>query len=234
MAQHLTIGAIIFPGIDQMDLCGPFEVLSRLPEASFHILWKERIPVRDVRGLILTPETTFQDAPPLDVLLVPGGYGQEALMDDEVVLSFLRSQAARAQWVMSVCTGALTCGAAGLLRGRKATTHWTAFHLLHYFGAIPVNERVVVDGNYVSTAGVSAGIDGALRLAALLRGDRVAQQIELLLEYAPEPPFAVGNPKIAPPDLVEAIRESGRSIADARQATAIRIAARLGVGAGAV
>jgi cyclohexyl-isocyanide hydratase len=229
-AGHLNIGAMIFPDIDQLDFTAPFEVFSRLPDSSFHILWKEKVPVRDMRGLILTPDKTFSEAPPLDLLIVPGGYGQEALMDDETVLSFIRKQAGNATYIMSVCTGALTCGAAGLLQGRKATTNWTVFHLLEYFGAVPVNERVVVDGKYVSTAGVTAGIDGALLVAALLRGPRAAEQIQLYIEYAPEPPFRSGTPKTAAADLVEAARNAGRTIAEARLATAKRIAQRLGLG----
>jgi cyclohexyl-isocyanide hydratase len=224
----LDIGALIFPRIDQMDFTGPFEVLSRLPNSTFHSLWKDLSPVRDVNGLLLTPEMKFSEAPGLDVLIVPGGFGQQALMDDETVLSFIRAQAANARHVMSVCTGALICGAAGLLRGRRATTHWTAFHLLEYFGAIPVNERVVIDGNYLSTAGVSAGIDGALRMAALLRGERVAQFIQLSMEYAPEPPFAAGSVKTAPRELVARAREYGRTLAEARLETARRIGEKLG------
>jgi cyclohexyl-isocyanide hydratase len=144
------------------------------------------------------------------------------------VLSFIRLQAANARYAMSVCTGALLCGAAGLLRGRRATTHWTAFHLLEYFGAIAVDERVVVDGNYLSTAGVSAGIDGALRMAALLRGDRVAQLIQLSIEYSPEPPYAAGSPKTAAPELVAQAREYARAFAEARLETARRIGKKLG------
>jgi len=227
---HLNIGAMIFPGIDQLDFTGPFEVFSRLPDSTFHILWKEKIPVRDMRGLILTPDKTFSEAPPLDLLIVPGGYGQQTLMDDETVLSFIRKQAGQVKYIMSVCTGALTCGAAGLLRSRRATTNWTVFHLLEYFGAVPVNERVVVDGNFVSTAGVTAGIDGALLVAALLRGPRTAEQIQLYIEYAPEPPFRSGTPKSAAPDLVEAARNAGSAIAEARLETAKRIAQRLGLG----
>lgn len=230
MDGHLNIGAIVFPDIDQLDFTGPFEVFSRLANASFHILWKEKIPVRDMRGLILTPEKTFSEAPPLDLLIVPGGYGQQALMGDETVLSFIRRQAGQAKYVMSVCTGALICGAAGLLRGRRATTNWTVFHLLRQFGAIPVDERVVVDGNYISTAGVTAGIDGALLVTALLRGPRMAEQIQLYIEYAPEPPFRAGSPKTAAPDLVETARTAGRAIAEARLETAKRVAQRLGVG----
>ena len=227
--SHLHIGAIIFPALDQTDFTGPFEVLSRLPDSTFHVLWKEKSPVRDTRGLILTPETTLEESPPLDLLIVPGGYGQQALMDDEVVLSFIRAQAQHAKYVFSVCTGALICGAAGLLKGKKATTHWSAFHLLPYFGATPVNARVVVDGNLVTAAGVTSGFDGALLVASLLRGERVAQQIQLGIEYAPEPPFSSGTPASAPPDIVESVRAMGRQMAEARLETAKRIAARLGV-----
>lgn len=226
---HLNIGAIIYPMMDQIDFTGPFEVLSRIPGSTFHVIGKDRTQVRDMRGLLLTPEETFSQAPQLDLLLVPGGYGQEALMDDEMVLSFIRKQAADARILMSVCTGALICGAAGLLKGRRATTNWTVHHLLRYFGAIPVDARVVVDGNLVTTAGVTAGIDGALRVASMLRGDDAVQSIQLLLEYAPEPPFNSGTPATAPKSIVDAARTSAGVMVEARLATAKRIAQRLGV-----
>jgi cyclohexyl-isocyanide hydratase len=227
--KHLNIGAIIFPGIDQADLTGPFAVLSRLPNSTFHVLGKEAKPIRDLNGLILTPDKRFAEAPSLDLLIVPGGSGQEALMEDEDVLGFIREQAAGAQYTFSVCTGALLCGAAGLLRGVKATTHWAAFDLLRHFGAIPINARVVLDGKHISAAGITAGIDGALRVAALLRGDRIAEQIQLSIEYAPEPPFNSGTPQTAPPEVLEAAQASFRQITEARLATAQRIAARLGI-----
>ena len=226
---HLNIGAIIYPMVDQIDFTGPFEVLARIPNSTFHVIGKEQAPVRDMRGLLLTPEASFSDAPQLDLLLVPGGYGQEALMDDEAVLDFVRQQAAGAKIVMSVCTGALVLGAAGLLKGRRATTNWTVHHLLGYFGAIAVDARVVVDGNLVTTAGVTAGIDGALRVAGMLRGDDAAQNIQLFLEYAPEPPFNAGTPASAPARIVEAARASAAATVNARLATARRIAKRLGV-----
>ena len=195
---HLQIGSFLFEGIDQIDLTGPFEVLSRIPNATYRIYGKTAAPVRDLKGLQLTPDATLADAPPLDVLHVPGGFGQEALMEDAEVLGWIRQQAAGACSIFSVCTGALLCGAAGLLKGRRATTHWASLHLLPYFGAIPVNERVVVDGAWVFAAGVTAGIDGALRLAAELRGDEAAQRIQLDMVYAPEPPFDSGTPETAP------------------------------------
>ena len=226
---HLNIGAIIYPLMDQIDFTGPFEVLARLPESTFHVIGKDLAPVRDMRGLLLTPEENFSQAPQLDLLIVPGGHGQEALMDDETVLGFIRNQAAGAGITMSVCTGALVCGAAGLLRGRRATTNWTVHHLLGYFGAIPVDERVVVDGNLVTTAGVTAGIDGALRVASMLRGEDVAQNIQLFLEYAPEPPFNSGTPATAPTRIVDAARAAAAAMVATRLATAKRIARRLGV-----
>jgi cyclohexyl-isocyanide hydratase len=225
----LRIGALVFPRLDQLDFTGPFEVLSRVPGSEFHVLWKERTPVVDLKGLVLTPTTTFDEAPPLDVLVVPGGWGQQALMEDESVLSFVKDSAARAACVLSVCTGALVLGAAGLLVGKRATTHWASFHLLPYFGAIPVQKRVVVDGSLVTTAGVTAGIDGALAAVARLRGERAAQEIQLYMEYAPEPPLPGGTPESSPKEMVAAFRESARAIGEERLATARAAAARLGV-----
>src|SRR5713101_8678404 len=147
---HLHIGGILFPELDQADFKGPFEVLSRIPNTTFHILAKSNQPLKDAKGLVLTPEKVLTDSPQLDLLLVPGGAGVNALMEDEDVLTFVREQAAGARCVFSVCTGALVLGAAGLLKGRRATTHWASHHLLKYFGAVPINERVVIDANLVS------------------------------------------------------------------------------------
>ena len=226
---HLQIGSLLFEGLDQIDLTGPFEVLSRIPNSTYRIYAKTAGAVRDVRGLRLTPDATLAEAPPLDVLHVPGGFGQEAFMEDPEVLGWIRQQAGGASSIFSVCTGALLCGAAGLLKGRRATTHWASFNLLPLFGAIPVNERVVVDGSYVFAAGVTAGIDGALRLAAELRGDVAAQAIQLHMAYAPEPPFNSGTPETAPPAILQRARQSVQGITAKREATARRVAARLGV-----
>ncbi len=225
--KHLQIGSLVFEGLDQIDLTGPFEVLSRIPNSTYRIYGKSLASVRDLRGLRLTADAILADAPQLDVLHVPGGYGQEALMEDEEVIAWVKKQAAGATNVLSVCTGALICGAAGLLKGRRATTHWSAFHLLQIFGAIPVNERVVIDGNMVFAAGVTAGIDGALRVAAMLRGDEAAQQIQLYMEYAPEPPFNSGTPDTAPEAVLANARESAKKITEQREKTARRVAARL-------
>ena len=204
-------------------------MLSRIPNSTYRIYGKTTAPVRDLRGLWLTPDAAVADAPPLGVLHVPGGRGQEALMDDEEVLAWIRQQAAGACSIFSVCTGALICGAAALLKGRRATTHWASFHLLPFFGAIPVNERVVVDGAWVFAAGVTAGIDGALRLAAELRGDEAAQAIQLHMVYAPEPPFDSGTPETAPAAILEQARQSVRAISAQREKTARRVAAKLGI-----
>ncbi|MFN5715671.1 MAG: DJ-1/PfpI family protein [Bradyrhizobium sp.] len=226
---HLRIGSLLFEGVDQIDLTGPFEVLSRIPNSTYRIYAKTMEPVRDLKGLRLTPDATLAEAPPLDVLHVPGGFGQEALMEDAEVLGWIRQQAAGACRIFSVCTGALLCGAAGLLKGRRATTHWASLHLLPYFGATPVNERVVIDGSFVFAAGVTAGIDGALRLAAELRGDDAARAIQLYMAYAPEPPFDSGTPETAPPEILQRTREATHAITAQRQETARRAAARLGV-----
>jgi cyclohexyl-isocyanide hydratase len=226
---HLHIGSLLFEGMDQIDLTGPFEVLSRIPNSTYRIYGKTAEPVRDVKGLRLTPDANLADAPPLDVLHIPGGFGQEALMEDAEVLAWIRQQAAGACSIFSVCTGALLCGAAGLLKGRRATTHWASFHLLPFFGAIPVNERVVVDGAWVFAAGVTAGIDGALRLAAELRGNEAAQAIQLHMVYAPEPPFNAGTPETAPAVIVVQARQSVRDVTARREQTARRIAVKLGI-----
>jgi cyclohexyl-isocyanide hydratase len=226
---QLQIGSLLFEGVDQIDLTGPFEVFTRMPNVTYRIFGKHVEPVRDVRGLRLIADTTLAQAPQLDLLHVPGGFGQEALMDDEPVLAWIREQAAGARCVFSVCTGALICGAAGLLRGRRATTHWTALHLLPLFGAIAVAERVVADGNIVSAAGVTAGIDGALRVAADFRGVEIAEAIQLSIAYAPEPPFNSGTPESAPPAVLAQVQSSYRRVTEQRERTARRVAERLGI-----
>lgn len=227
--KPLNIGILIFPNMDQIDFTGPFEVLSRLPNAKVHVIGVQNGPFRDRGGMILMPDMTLADAPPLDLLQVPGGPGQQALMHDKAVLDFVRNHVATGKPLFSVCTGALICGAAGVLKGRHATTHWSAFDLLPYFGAIPVRERVVVDGNIVSAAGVTAGIDGALTVAALLRGDAEAQHVQLDIQYAPDPPFHAGTPETAPRDVLTSVTAAYRPLTEARLSTAREIAKQLGV-----
>ncbi len=227
--SHLTVGCLVFPRQDQIDFTGPFEVLSRIPDSTVHVVSKDGNPVRDVKNLILTPEMKIADAPPLDLLLVSGGSGQQALMEDETVLSFIRNQARSERYVLSVCTGALLCGAAGILRGRRATTYWAAWDLLPYYGAIPVKSRVVVDRKLITTAGVTAGLDGALTVAAMLRGRHVAEGIQLEIEYAPDPPFHSGTPETAPPEVVEEFFAHYRKGKESREADARRFAHKLGI-----
>ncbi len=225
--SHLYIGALLFEQMDQLDFTGPFEVLARVPDSVFYTIGKTTTPIRDARGLLLTPERTLADVPQLDALVVPGGNGVNALMEDEEVLNFLRRQAAGVKILFSVCTGTLVCGAAGLLQGRKATTHWASHHLLKEFGARPVKERVVMDGNLVSASGVTSGIDGALTVAALLRDDDVAQKIQLYLEYSPQPPFSSGTPETAPADVMAAMLADMGSLLGEREEIARRAGARL-------
>ena len=229
--KRLEIGGVLYPGMDQLDFTGPFEVLASLRDSTFHVLARTRQPVQDFRQLILTPTLQFDECPQLDLLLVPGGHGQEALMDDESTLSFLRAQFEGGAWILSVCTGALVCGAAGLLRGVRATTHWSAFHLLPFFGAIPVNERVVVDGRIITAAGVTSGIDAALRVAAMLRGETTAQVIQLFMQYAPDPPFRSGTPAEAPAAVLDIATRFSETMAQHREQTARRVSARLGISA---
>jgi cyclohexyl-isocyanide hydratase len=226
---HLQIGSLLFEGVDQIDLTGPFEVFSRIPNSTHRIFGKTTEPVRDIHGLRLIADAVLARAPQLDVLHVPGGFGQEDLMDDDEVLGWIRRQSAGAACVFSVCTGVLLLGAAGLLKGRTATTHWSALEFLPYFGAVAVDERVVIDGRMVFAAGVTAGLDGALRVAADLRGDETAQTIQLHMAYAPEPPFNSGTPAVAPATVRTRAERETRELAARRRATARRTAAKLGI-----
>jgi cyclohexyl-isocyanide hydratase len=227
--KPLNIGILIFPDMDQIDFTGPFEVLSRVTDAKVHVIGTRSGPFRDHHGMTLIPDVTVADAPALDLLQVAGGPGQQALMHDAAVLNFIRAHVATGKPLFSVCTGALLCGAAGILKGRRATTHWSALDLLPYFGATPVRERVVIDGNIVTAAGVTAGIDGALTVASLLRGDAAAEKIQLDIQYAPNPPFHAGTPETAPQDVLAAVTTAYRPLTEARLATAREIAKQLGV-----
>jgi cyclohexyl-isocyanide hydratase len=225
----LRVAILCFADVDQLDATGPFEVFANLRNAAVSLVAVRAEPVRDMRGLVLSPNASFDTLPSADVLIVPGGTGQEALMDDEVTLAWVRRIAAGAQLVLSVCTGALVLGAAGLLVGRRATTHWAAHDLLWYFGAVPVSDRVVCDGSLITTAGVTAGIDGALRAVAMLRGEATARAIQLGMEYAPRPPFAGGTPQSTPSEIRERISLAVRPLHDRREQTARRIRERLGL-----
>ena len=196
------IGFVIFPNLTQLDFTGPLQVLHRLPGATIHIVAKTRDPVPSDCGLSLVPTTTFSECPKLDLICVPGGFGVVAAMTDPDTVEFVRRQGEGAQWVTSVCTGAFVLGTAGLLRGRRATTHWAYTDLLPKVGAVWEKGRVVWDGNVVTAGGVTAGIDFALGIVAKLAGGDVAQSIQLSIEYDPSPPFASGHPDRAPPGIV--------------------------------
>ena len=223
----MRVGMIMFPGLTQLDLTGPYEVLARLPDVSVSLIAETRAPVRSDTGLRLMPDATFDDAPPLEMLFVPGGPGIGEAIENEPLLAFLRARAPYAAYVTSVCTGSLVLGAAGLLRGYRATTHWLSMSLLAPLGAIPVEERVVVDRNRITGGGVTAGIDFALRLAAELRGEAVAQRIQLLLEYDPAPPFSSGSPRRAPRELVADVTAERGAVQAARALLIARAARRL-------
>jgi cyclohexyl-isocyanide hydratase len=219
-------GMLVFPNLTQLDLTGPYEVLARIPGAETLLLWKNLDPVRSEHGLTILPMATLSSSPPLDLVLVPGGAGINPLLDDAEVLAFLRGAAAAARYVVGICTGSLVLGAAGLLRGRRAATHWMSRELLRVFGAEPVAERVVVDGNLFTGGGVTAGIDVALTVAGEIAGRATAEAIQLGIEYAPAPPFGSGSPETADPAVLAAVlaraeprqRERGERVARAAAA----------------
>ncbi|MDR2744351.1 MAG: DJ-1/PfpI family protein [Desulfovibrio sp.] len=227
MASPLQIGFLVFPSMLQLDFTGPYAVLAAGPEAAIHMVWKDTLPVTSSDGLSFTPTVSMADCRRLDVVCVPGGGGVRALLSDAETLEFLRRQAAGCRYLCSVCTGALVLGAAGLLRGYRATTHWQSLDLLPLFGAAPQRRRVVRDRNRISAAGVSAGIDMALALAGLLWGDATAQSIQLNMEYAPEPPYASGGPASAPEEVVAAVKARTASRQAARLEAAQSAAALL-------
>lgn len=203
-----TCGMILFPGMTQLDVTGPYEVLCRVPQLRVVLLAVDRAPLRTEHGMMLTPDCAFAEAPALEVLVVPGGTTINETLVDRRYVDFVRDAGTNARWITSVCTGALLLAAAGLLRGYRATTHWRSLEFLPPFGAEPVaDERVVIDRNRITAAGVSAGIDFALALAAMLADERIAQQIQLAIEYDPAPPFNSGHPRSAPADIRAAVEQ---------------------------
>ena len=223
------IGLLIFPNITQLDATGPYEVFIKFPDAEVRLIWKSLEPVKAGGGMLLTPDTTFADCPQLDLICVPGGAGMNPLLNDDETLEFIRTQARSAKYVTSVCTGSLVLGAAGLLKGKKATSHWMSVEMLEAFGAIPVKDRVVRDGNIITGGGITAGIDFALNVAAEELGEDAARAIQLGLEYDPQPPFDSGSPANAEPQLVEratsaaAARQSERAAAVEQAAKKLRV-----------
>lgn len=217
----LNIGLLLFPKLTQLDLTGPLQVFSRIPNVAVHLVAKTMAPVASDTVLMLPPTIRFADCPQLDVICVPGGAGTDDLVTDDDTLSFLRRQAQAARYLTSVCTGSLVLGAAGLLCGYRAATHWTAIDHLAAFGAIPDRSRVCIDRNRITGGGVTAGIDFALALAALLTDQITAQAIQLSIEYDPAPPFTAGSPQTAPQEIVALVKQR---TAQSRQRRAIEIA----------
>jgi cyclohexyl-isocyanide hydratase len=227
MSTPLQIGLLVFPRVTQLDLTGPVQVFSSVPGAQVHLIWKQIEPVPSDSVLTLTPTTTFADCPQLDVICVPGGVGTDDMVNDAEMLAFLRRQAGSAKYITSVCTGSLVLGAAGLLKGYRAATHWTAVDFLSEFGAIPAKTRVCVDRNRITGGGVTAGIDFALTLVSIMVDRRTAEAIQLRLEYNPAPPFNSGSPDTAPAEILALMKER-IAPAQARRSEAIhRAAARL-------
>lgn len=211
-----TVGFLLFPGIQLLDFAGPYEIFAALPDCEIRLFWKTLEPVSCSTGLLLHPNATLNDSYPLDVLCIPGGAGINALLLDDEVVHWVGQQASRARWITSVCTGALLLGVAGLLKGRRATTHWRYHDLLSSFDAIPVRERVVQDGNLITGGGVTAGIDFALAVVTALRGQPAAEAIQLALEYAPSPPFQAGQPKQAPTAVLRAVESRTQALYEER------------------
>jgi cyclohexyl-isocyanide hydratase len=210
----IEIGLLLYPRLTQLDLTAPYELFHRVPDSRVHLVWKDTAPVHSDSGLGLLPTTTLADCPQLDVLCVPGGFGQRTVGNDAVVLDWLREQGKHARYVTSVCTGSLLLGAAGLLEGYAATTHWAYTDFLAGFGARYQKGRVVVDRNRITAGGVTAGLDFGLRIVSELAGEDVAKMLQLRIEYDPDPPFRSGHPDVADPALV----------AEARRQIAVRMA----------
>ncbi|ACK66288.1 ThiJ/PfpI domain protein [Rippkaea orientalis PCC 8801] len=207
-----NIGLIIYPNMTQLDITGPHQVFSFMPNSSIYFVWKNQEPVTSDRGLTILPNTTFNDCPPLDLICVPGGPGQVAMMEDNEMLTFLKKQSQNAQLITSVCTGSLILAAAGLLDGYRATCHWAFLDHLALFNVEVSNERVVIDRNRITGGGVTAGIDFGLVVVSQLLGEEMAKMIQLLLQYDPQPPFNTGTPENADQSLVKQVQILGKDL----------------------
>jgi cyclohexyl-isocyanide hydratase len=224
----ISVAFLLFPNVTQLDLTGPAQVLSRLGNVTLDLVWKDRDPVRTDAGFAIEPTATFADVPRADILCVPGGMGVTEVIADDAAMAWVRAVGAEAHWVTSVCTGSLILGAAGLLEGYCAATHWSWREYLAMFGAEMVPERVVVDRNRVTGGGVTAGIDFALTLMAAVRGAEFAKAVQLSLEYDPAPPFDAGSPEKAGPELVATYQRRVAQLAPDREEKFRAAAARLG------
>lgn len=227
MTSPLQIGFLVFPQITQLDFTGPLQVFTRVPGAVVHLIWKRFEPVPSDTVLAVIPTTTLADCPQLDVICVPGGYGTDELMVDDEILDFLRKQAPGAKYITSVCTGSTVLAAAGLLKGYRASTHWSAMEALSLLGATPSKDRVCVDRNRITGGGVTAGIDMALTLTAQMFDRATAEAIQLGIEYNPAPPFNAGSPDTAPADVLASMKAKMAPSQARRVEVAKRAAARL-------
>ena len=225
-----VIAFLLFPGLTQLDMTGPAKILSRMPGAKVRYVWDTLEPVPTDAGFSIVPTATFADAPKADILCIPGGVGVADVMNHDAAMAWVRSVGAEATWVTSVCTGSLILGAAGLLKGYKATTHWAWHHHLALFGAIPTQGRTVFDRNRVTGGGVTAGIDFALALAKEIHGEAVAKTLQLSFEYDPAPPVDAGSPEKAGPEIVAGYQARIATVAPTREAELKEAAARLGFG----
>jgi cyclohexyl-isocyanide hydratase len=225
-----TIAFLLFPGLTQLDMTGPAQILSRLPGAKLDLVWANKEPVMTDAGFAIVPTATFAEIPSADILCIPGGVGVSDVMNHDSAMAWIRAVGAEAKWVTSVCTGSLILGAAGLLTGYRATTHWAWHHHLALFGAEPVKARTVTDRNRVTGGGVTAGIDFGLTLAAIVSGEGVAKALQLGFEYDPAPPFDAGSPEKAGSEIVAAYTATVSATFPKREAEIVAAAQRLGFG----
>jgi cyclohexyl-isocyanide hydratase len=230
MRDPFRIAFLLFPNVTQLDLTGPAQILSRLGESQVDLVWKTRDPVPTDAGFSILPTAIFAEVPYADILCVPGGFGLNDVIADDEAMAWVGAVGAGATWVTSVCTGSLILGAAGLLDGYRAGCHWAQRDMLPLFGAIPVDARTVVDRNRVTGGGVTAGIDFALTLIALIRGEAHARMVQLALEYDPQPPFDSGSPAQAGPEIVAAYQRRVQMLAPTRDEDLRALARRRGYG----
>jgi cyclohexyl-isocyanide hydratase len=216
-SNNISIGMMLFRDFTQLDLTGPYEIFARIPDSQIHLISNDLKPIRSQHGMVFTPDTTYDSCPKLDILFVPGGPGIDPKLADDTLLTFLNTQGKNAQYVTSVCTGALLLGAASLLQGYRATTHWLSLDMLTLFGAILVDERVVVDRNRITGGGVTAGIDFALTIAGILCGEEFGRSTELYVEYDPQPPFGCGSPRVADSEFVAKSRDASHATIERRR-----------------
>lgn len=216
MAKQINLGFLVYPDVVQLDVMAAYQVLAFPPNTTIHLLWKNLMPIASREGLIITPTTTLDNCPTLDVICVPGGgMGQVEVMKDESILSFLRQKSSTARYTTSICTGSLILAVANLLQGYKATCHWAFREQLAMLGVEVVSERVAIDRDRVTGAGVTSGLDLGLTLLSLLWGEDMAKMAQLMLEYHPNPPFNAGTPETADETTVKSLLQLGKPLIEA-------------------